>query len=167
MIRFDFPAVALSLALSSAWSASAMAQPNPPQPPVYGLWLTEPKTKAPDASRAKVEIGPCPDTAKGPVCAWIVDLLGTVRRKDGSPIDKANATDQCPGQAGAKLLPDGAHRYYLLTNFKLTANGMGLEGGNVHDLTKCEDHAIGITFQPSDGRLRLGPRPFSQYWSRK
>ena len=166
MTRLDFRAAALSLAFSSAWSAGAIAQPRPPQPPIYGVWLTEPKTKAPDASRAKVEIGVCPDPTKGPVCAWIVDLLGSVRRKDGSPIDKASATDQCPGQAGAKLLPDGAHRYYLLTNFTLTTNGMGLEGGNVHDLTKCEDHAISITYQPNDGRLKVGPWPLAQYWTR-
>ena len=44
---------------------------------------------------------------------------------------------------------------------------MGLEGGNVHDLTKCEDHAISITYQPNDGRLKVGPWPLAQYWKRK
>ena len=155
----------LALALSPAWSAHAGAQPQ--TPPIHGIWLTQPKTKAPDASRAKVEIGPCPDATKGLVCGWIVDLLGIVRRKDGTPIDKANAIDQCPGQAGAKLLPDGAYRYYLLTNFTLASNGSALEGGKVHDLTKCEDHAISIALQPDDGRLRVGPWPLSQYWTRK
>ena len=170
MPRFDCRIVAVSLALSATLSASAIAQPQPSQPPVYGLWLTEPKPKAPDASRAQVEIGPCPDPAKDRVCGWIVDLLGTVRRKDGTPIDKAAAIDQCPGQSGAKLLPDGAKRYYLLTNFKLAANGTSLEGGNVHDLTKCKDHAITVTFQPKAGRLKLAPPLFplaAQYWTRK
>ena len=162
--RLDMIGV-LALILSTAWPAHAGAQPQ--TPPIYGTWLTEPKTKAPDASRAKVEIGPCPDATKGLVCGWIVDLLGIVRRKDGTPIDKANAIDQCPGQAGAKLLPDGAYRYYLLTNFTLASNGSALEGGKVHDLTKCEDHAITIALQPNDGRLRVGPWPLSQYWTRK
>ncbi|GEM_PF-4633235 len=167
MIRLNCWAVALSFAISAAWSADAAAQARSPQPPVYGFWLTEPKSKAPDASRARVEIGTCPDPTKGPVCGWIVDLLGTVRRKDGTPIDKANATDQCPGQAGTKLLPDGAHRYYLLTNYKLSTNGTALEDGKVHDLLKCETHDIGISLQASDGSLKLGPWPLAQYWTRK
>src|SRR5258708_38662247 len=69
------------VALLSALAATASAQ----SPSVMGTWLTA-------SGLAQVRIGPCPDSANGPICGLVVGLINA-KGPDGNAIAADMATD--------------------------------------------------------------------------
>jgi len=125
-------------AVLSAFPASAQA------PSVMGTWLTESKA-------AQIELAPCVDPARGPVCGQIVKLLDP---KDASgkpmmPEEVVDARNTDPSLRGRKVLG-----MVMLYDFAKTADPNSFESGTIYSGENGKTYKANISLQ-ADGTLRL------------
>lgn len=129
--------VALFVALC-AFPASAQA------PSVMGTWLTASKV-------AQVQLAPCADPARGPVCGTVVKLIDP-KDDSGNPIAPEDVVDRRnpdPAQRGRKILG-----MVLLYDFAKTADADAFESGTIYSGENGKTYKANISLQ-ADGTLRL------------
>jgi uncharacterized protein (DUF2147 family) len=113
-------------------------------PSIMGNWLIASKV-------AQVEIAPCADPARGPVCGTIVKLL-EAKGPDGKIVAPEEATDvrnADPALRGRKVVG-----MVLLYGFKKTAEPTAFEDGTIYNGENGKTYKANISLQP-DGSLRL------------
>ncbi len=114
---------------------AAMALPAASQPQSsMGLWLTEAKT-------AHVQLAPCPDAARGPLCGTIVKLLKDEDSRDGRNADPALRTRRIEGMV-------------FLHDFKKGSEPNTFEGGTIYNAKDGKNYSANVALQ-ADGTLRL------------
>ena len=126
------------LAVLSAFPASAQA------PSVIGTWLTASKV-------AQVQLAPCADPARGPVCGTIVKLIDP-KDDSGNPIAPEDVVDRRnpdPAQRGRKVLG-----MVLLYDFAKSAEPNNFESGTIYSGENGKTYKANISLQ-ADGTLRL------------
>ena len=125
-------------AVLSAFPASAQT------PSVMGTWLTESRA-------AHVQVAPCADPARGPVCGQIVKLLDP-KDADGKPmvpeevVDRRNAD---PSLRGRKVLG-----MMMLYDFTKTGDPNSFESGTIYSGENGKTYKAKLGLQ-ADGTLRL------------
>jgi len=128
------------VALLGVLASTASAQ----SPSVMGTWLTA-------SGVAQVRIGPCPDSASGPICGLVVGLINP-KGPDGNAVTPDMATDY--------RNPDPALRTRkvigmpLIWGFKKTADPNAFEDGQIYNGENGKTYNANISLQP-DGKLRL------------
>ena len=131
------PLVALLVALC-AFPASAQA------PSVMGTWLTASKV-------AQVQLAPCADPARGPVCGTVVKLIDP-KDDSGNPIAPEDVVDRRnpdPAQRSRKILG-----MVLLYDFTKTADPNSFESGTIYSGENGKTYKANLGLQ-ADGTLRL------------
>jgi uncharacterized protein (DUF2147 family) len=131
------PPVAL-IAMLCAFPAGAQT------PSVMGTWLTASKA-------ALVELAPCADSARGPVCGHVVKLIDP-KDAGGKPMvpkDVTDAHNADPSLRGRKVLG-----MMLLYDFARTGDANSFESGTIYNGENGKTYRANITLQ-TDGTLRL------------
>ena len=131
------PLVAL-IAMLCAFPAGAQA------PSVMGTWLTASKA-------AQVQLAPCADSARGPVCGQVVKLIDP-KDAGGKPMvpeDVTDAHNADPSLRGRKVLG-----MMLLYDFARTGDPNSFESGTIYNGENGKTYKANITLQ-ADGTLRL------------
>ena len=113
-------------------------------PSVMGLWLTESKA-------AQVQVAPCADAARGPLCATIVKLL-EAKGDDGKPVVPGEAVDR--RNADASLRTRKIEGMVFLYDFKKRSEPNAFEGGTIYNVEDGKTYSANIALQ-ADGTLRL------------
>lgn len=111
---------------------------------VMGTWLTASKV-------ARVQIGPCADAARGPVCGSVVGL-NDPKGPDGAGVPPEQATDfrnVDPALRTRKVIG-----MPLIYDFKKTAEPNVFEEGSIYNGENGKTYKANIALQP-DGTLRL------------
>ena len=123
----------------------AMAFPASAQvPSIMGVWRVA-------SGKAHVQIAPCADPGRGPVCGTIVALIDP-RGPDGKPVEPEVARDL--------RNPDAALRerkvlgQVMAYDFKKAAEPNAFEGGTVYSAETGKSFKANISLQ-ADGTLRL------------
>lgn len=153
----------LVIATSAAAAAlAAIALPGAAQAQsVMGKWLTQSKT-------AEIQIAPCTDRARGPVCGTIV-ALHNPKGPDGQVVAPDAATDfrnADPALRSRKVLG-----MPLIYDFKAGSAANSFEEGTIYNGENGKTYKANISLQP-DGTLRVrgyvGSPMFgeSQTWTR-
>ena len=131
------PLAALFVALC-AFPANAQA------PSVLGTWLTASKV-------AQVQLAPCADPARGPVCGTIVKLIDP-KDDSGNPIAPEDVVDRRnadPALRGRKVLG-----MVMLYDFTKTGDPSSFESGTIYSAENGKTYKANISLQ-ADGTLRL------------
>jgi uncharacterized protein (DUF2147 family) len=109
-----------------------------------GVWLTASKV-------AHVQLSPCADPARGPVCGQIVKLIDP-KDASGKPVSPQDLTDTRnadPALRGRKVL--GMLLFY---DFTKTGDPNSFEGGTIYNGENGKTYRANISLQV-DGTLRL------------
>jgi uncharacterized protein (DUF2147 family) len=128
------------VALLGALASTASAQ----SPSVMGTWLTA-------SGLAQVRLGPCPDSANGPICGLVVGLINP-KGPDGNAVAPDMATDY--RNAEPALRTRKVIGMPLIWGFKKTADPNAFEDGHVYNGENGKTYNANISLQP-DGKLRL------------
>jgi uncharacterized protein (DUF2147 family) len=130
-----------ALAVLSAGAARAQSSPSS----VYGKWMVQ-------GGEGIVELSPCDDPARGPLCGRIV-WLRDARNPDGSKTasvdDVTDVLNADPTLRQRKLL--GMFGMY---GFHYGPEPGSFEGGVVYDPQKGQTYRATVRLQP-DGKLHL------------
>jgi uncharacterized protein (DUF2147 family) len=129
---------ALLLVVFCAFPASAQTSS------VMGTWLTASKI-------AQVQLAPCADPARGPVCGTIVKLIDP-KDDSGKPIAPEEAVDRRngdPSLRGRKVLG-----MILLYDFTKTTDPNTFENGTIYSGENGKTYKANLGLQ-ADGTLRL------------
>ena len=113
-------------------------------PSVMGTWLTASKL-------AQVQLAPCADPARGPVCGTIVKLIDP-KDDSGKPIVPEEAVDRRntdPALRGRKVLG-----MVLLYDFAKSADPNAFEDGTIYNGENGKTYKAKFGLQ-ADGTLRL------------
>jgi uncharacterized protein (DUF2147 family) len=132
----EFLAAALIVAGSSVASAQA--------PSVMGTWLTSSKA-------AQVQIAPCADSSRGPICGTVVKLL-EAKGPDGKDVPPEKAADihnADPALRNRKVVG-----IVLIHDFKKTNDANVFEDGTIYNGENGKTYKANISLQP-DGTLRV------------
>jgi uncharacterized protein (DUF2147 family) len=131
----------LILALASLVIAlPAVAQ----APSIMGTWLTA-------SGVAQVQIAPCAEAARGPVCGHIVNLINP-KGPDGVVVAPEVATDY--RNADPALRSRKVIGMALIYDFKKTNDPNVFEDGKIYNGENGKIYSANISLQP-DGTLRL------------
>lgn len=125
-------------ALLSVGSADAQA------PSVMGVWLSASKV-------AEIEIAPCADAARGPICGTVVKLHDP-KGPDGNPIAPELATDANnvePGLRGRKVIG-----IMLLSDFKTGATPNSYVEGTIYNGENGKTYRANVSLE-ADGTLKV------------
>lgn len=129
-----------AIAVLVAFVSSTSAQ----TPSVMGLWLTASKT-------AQVQIGPCADAARGPICGVIAGLIEP-KGPDGKIVAPEQAVDfrnTDPALRERKIMG-----LTLIYDFKKGSEPNAFEEGTIYNATNGKTYKANLSLQP-DGTLRL------------
>jgi uncharacterized protein (DUF2147 family) len=129
--------VVLFVALS-AFPASAQT------PSVMGTWLTASKA-------AQIQLSPCTDPARGPICGQIVKLIDP-KDDSGKPMMPEEVVDRRntdPSLRGRKVLG-----MVMLYDFARTGDPNSFESGTIYSGENGKTYKANISLQ-ADGTLRL------------
>lgn len=130
--------------LVAAVLASIAVPASAQQPAVMGTWLTA-------SGVAHVRIGPCPDTASGPVCGTVVSLINP-KGPNGQGVAPEEATDY--RNENAALRSRKVIGMPLIWGFKAASEPNTFEGGHIYNGEDGKTYSANISLQP-DGKLRL------------
>jgi len=125
-------------ALSSIGSAHAQT------PSVMGVWLSASKV-------AEIEIAPCADAARGPICGTVVKLHDP-KGPDGNPIAPELATDANnvePGLRSRKVIG-----IMLLYDFKPGATPNSYVEGTIYNGENGKTYRANVSLE-ADGTLKV------------
>lgn len=148
------------LVLAAAMAAMAGAGAAEPSS-VMGVWLSA-------SGVAHIELAPCADPARGPVCSTIVKLIDP-KAADGRIVPPETVTDvrnADPALRGRKTLGT-----VMVYDMKRTSEPTAFEGGTIYNGENGKTYNANLRLEP-DGRLRLrgyvGTPMFgeTQYWTR-
>ena len=131
------------LLVMTAFPASAQT-PTVLGQSVMGTWLTASKA-------AQIQLAPCADPVRGPVCGQIVKLI---EPKDASgkpmaPEDVVDARNADPSLRDRKVLG-----MVMLYDFAKTGDPNSFESGTIYSGENGKTYKANISLQP-DGTLRL------------
>ncbi len=121
------------IVLAAILTATALPAASQTSSPM-GLWLTEAKT-------AHVQLAPCSDTARGPLCGTIVKLLKDEDSLDGRNADPALRTRRIEGMV-------------FLHDFKKGSEPNTFERGTIYNAKDGKNYSANVALQ-ADGTLRL------------
>ena len=130
----------LAAALIVAGSSGAWAQ----SPSVMGTWLISSKA-------AQVQIAPCTDPARGPICGTVVKLL-EAKGPNGKVVPPEEATDI--NNVDPSLRSRKVVGIVLIHDFKKTNDPNAFEDGTIYNGENGKTYKANINLQP-DGTLKL------------
>ncbi|MCX7363603.1 MAG: DUF2147 domain-containing protein [Alphaproteobacteria bacterium] len=130
--------IASLLAALSASTASAQV------PSIMGIWLVE-------SGKAHVQIAPCADPGRGPVCGTIVALINP-KGADGKPVEPAIANDF--RNPDTNLRDRKVIGQVMSYDFKKASEPNTFEGGTIYSAETGKSFKANISLQ-ADGTLRL------------
>jgi uncharacterized protein (DUF2147 family) len=113
-------------------------------PSVMGVWLSASKV-------AEIEIAPCADAARGPICGTVVKLHDP-KGPDGNPIAPELATDANnvePGLRGRKVIG-----IMLLYDFKTGATPNSYVEGTIYNGENGKTYRANVSLE-ADGTLKV------------